>query len=109
MQEKYCIDAAIWIDFLKNRKDPFTNLGECAFRLLSYLLSSNGKIIVSDVLFRELSKYRTLEEIRGVFLLFSKNLEKVPFSEKQVTEAELLAKNKKRAKRRRTPGSNCKR
>lgn len=94
MEEKYCIDTAIWIDFIENRKDPFTNLGECAFKLLSYLLTTKGKIIVSEVLFWELTQHSAIEKIGGLFMLFSKNLEKARVSEKQPEEAEFLAKTR---------------
>ena len=94
MVEKYYLDTSIWRDYYEDRKDPSKDIGEFAFKLLSKLLASNSKIVVSDFLLRELEIDYSLEKIRGLAFPFEKLMERVSVSEKQLEEAKKIASKK---------------
>ena len=94
MVEKFYLDACVWIDYYSDRKDCSKDLGEIAFHLLSRLLASGSRIIVSDFLLMELEKVCSLDEIRGLTIHFEKMIEKVCVSEEQINFARCIAENR---------------
>jgi len=91
MPEKYYLDTSVWRDYYEERKDSSKDLGEFAFLLLSRLLASNSRIVVSTFLLRELERDYTLEKIRGIMRPFESLLERATVSKKQIDEAEKIA------------------
>lgn len=94
MGERYYLDTATWMDFYEDRKDPSRNIGEIAFKLLCKLLASKSKIVVSNFLQMEMDAYYSIEEIRGMTMLFEKLIIKVELSEEQLNEAKKIAKER---------------
>lgn len=98
---RYYLDTATWMDFYEDRKDPRKNIGEIAFKLLCQLLATKSKIVVSSFCQRELEVYYSLDEIRGMTLLFEKFMIKAEISEEQLIEA------KKISQERNIPKGDC--
>jgi len=94
MDEKYYLDTSVWMDYYEDRKDPSKDIGEFAFRLLTKLLASESKILVSIFLLRELETAYSLEKIRGLTFPFQNLMEKVSLSEEQNREAGKIAKER---------------
>lgn len=96
MKNKYYLDTCIWIDFLENRigynGEPF---GNYAFRLLCFIQSTNGKLIISNLLIKELSKKYSLEMINSMFLPFDSSIEKYDLTKERGIEAKQIAKERK--------------
>ncbi len=92
MVEKYYIDTSIWMDLYENRKG-FRNepLGDYALKLLSMIKSKDNKLIVTDLLIRELEMNYSIAEINGMFKPFEKIKEKIMTTEKQFDEAKKIA------------------
>lgn len=92
MIEKYYIDTCIWIDLYEDREgyngEP---LGEYAVTFLSSLQKKKAKIVITDILLKELQQFYTDEQIRGMFFLFTPLIEKVVGSQNQFEEARNLA------------------
>ncbi|MDP2749393.1 MAG: PIN domain-containing protein [Nanoarchaeota archaeon] len=90
---RYYIDTSIWIDLYEDRKgfngEP---LGDYALKLLSFINSGTGKLVITDFLIRELSHNYSLEEINGMFNPFC--YDKIFVSENQRKEAERIAKER---------------
>jgi len=94
MAEKYYLDTSIWMDYYEDRTDPSKDIGESAFKLLSKLLASKSKIVVSTFLLRELETAYSLDKIRGLTMHFEKLMEKVDVSDKQREEAKKIAEER---------------
>ena len=92
MVEKYYIDASIWIDFYEDRKG-FNNepIGDYAHKLLSLIKARNDKIVVTDLLIRELESNYSIEEINGMFKSFEHLLDKIVTTTEQREEAKQVA------------------
>jgi predicted nucleic acid-binding protein len=88
---RYYLDTSIWIDIYEDRKG-FRNepLGEYGLKLLSYIKSINGKIILTDHTINELSNHYSMEQIRGMFKLVEDMIEKHMISDSQKIEAASL-------------------
>ena len=91
---KYYIDTNIWRDYYEDRKDPYKNVGEIAFRLLSKLLALNNTIVVSTFLLRELEVDYSIEMIRALTKPFARLFEKREVSEEQFLEAKAIARER---------------
>ena len=78
MAEKYYVDTSIWMDLLEDRKgfndEP---LGDYALKLFAMIKAKNHKLVLSDLLIRELESNYSTEEINGMVLPFRKIMEKV--------------------------------
>jgi len=94
MAERYYLDTAIWIDCYDNRTDWQNNIGEFALRLLTKLLASKSKIIVSDFLMRELENHYSLDQIRGICAPFQRIFQRVILSYEQKEEAKKISKER---------------
>lgn len=90
----YYIDTSIWMDLYEDRKDAHQDLGDIAFRLFSFLQASGSKVLVSSLIQKELERFYTLEEIRGMVFIFEKSLVRVEISKEQIEEAKKIAKER---------------
>jgi len=57
------LDTNIYLDYLENRSDRLRPLGEIAFQLIKRALQCEFKIIISDIVLRELNKYAKKDKI----------------------------------------------
>ena len=95
MAKKYYVDTSIWIDLLENRKgyndEP---LGDYALKLFARIKAHNYKLVVSDLLVRELESNYSVEEINGMLLPFQKIIEKVFVTKEQRDESKKIAEER---------------
>ena len=93
---KYLIDTCIWIDFYEDRKDYHSKpLGEYAWRLLTKIRSSYGKVVVTDHIIKELESNYQTSEIRKIFLPFQSIIEKRYVTDEQIREAKKIGKERR--------------
>lgn len=92
MIERYYIDTSIWIDIYEDRKgfngEP---LGEYGLRLLSYILLMNAKIVVTNILIKEMECKYAMEKIRGMMKPFEDIIEIIIADENQTKEARKIS------------------
>lgn len=95
MAEKYYIDTSIWIDLVEDRKG-YNNepLGCYALKLFALIKIKKHKIIVSDLLIRELESAYSVEAINGMILPFKKIMENVFVTKEQRDEAKKIAEER---------------
>jgi len=95
MTEKYYVDTSIWIDLVEDRKgyndEP---LGTYALKLFAMIKAKKHKMVVSDLLVRELESKYSMEEINGMMLPFQKIMEKVFVTREQRDEAKKIAEER---------------
>ncbi len=95
MAEKYYVDTSIWMDLLEDRKgfngEP---LGDYALKFFAMIKAKNQKLILSDLLVRELESNYSVEEINGMILPFRKIIEKVFVTKEQRDEAKKIAEKR---------------
>jgi|SRR3989338_370761 len=95
MAEKYYVDTSIWMDLLEDRKgfndEP---LGDYALKLFTMIKAKNHKLVLSDLLIRELESNYSIEEINGMVLPFKKIIEKVFVTKEQRDEAKKIAEER---------------
>ena len=92
MVEKFYVDTSIWIDLYEDRKGYRNEpLGEYALKLFSMIKAKNNKLIISDILIRELEGYYSIEEINGMMRPFAKIIEKIISTPEQRIEARRIA------------------
>lgn len=92
MTEKYYVDTSIWMDLVEDRKgyndEP---LGTYALKLFAMIKAKKHKMVVSDLLIRELESNYSIEAINGMMLPFQKIMEKVFVTKEQRDEAKKIA------------------
>ncbi len=66
------LDTNIYLDYLENRSDNLRPLGEFAFQLLTRSIACEFKIIISDIVLKELDKYITKEKIKQILTPLSR-------------------------------------
>jgi len=90
--EKFYVDTSIWIDLYEDRKG-YNNepLGEYALKLFSKIKAKENKLIISNILIRELEGYYSIEEINGMIKPFTKIIEKIISTTEQRIEARKIA------------------
>ena len=92
---KYYIDTSIWIDLYDDRHgyngEP---LGDFALKLFYFIRTNKHKLIISDVLIKELQTKYTIAEINGMTKPFEDITEKVYTNQKQNDEAKKIALEK---------------
>ena len=95
MAEKYYVDTSIWMDLLEDRKG-FNGelLGVYALKLFAMIKAKNHKLVLSDLLIRELESNYSVEEINGMVLPFKKIIEKVFVTKEQRDEAKKIAEER---------------
>ncbi|MBW2965634.1 PIN domain-containing protein [Candidatus Woesearchaeota archaeon] len=95
MAEKYYIDSSIWIDLYEDRKgynqEP---LGDFAWKLFALIKAKKNKLIISDLLIRELEMNYSIEEINGMIKPFESLIEKVIVTKEQRDEAKRIAEER---------------
>jgi predicted nucleic acid-binding protein len=94
MEERYYLDTSVWMDYYEDRKDPYRDIGEYAYQLLCRLMATNSKILVSFFLFKELSKYYSMDDIRGMATPFERSIVRVSISREQSREAKLISQER---------------
>ena len=95
MTGRYYVDTSIWIDLVEDRKgyndEP---LGTYALKLFAMIKAKKHKMVVSDLLVRELESKYSMEEINGMMLPFQKIMEKVFVTREQRDEAKKIAEER---------------
>jgi rRNA-processing protein FCF1 len=66
MNELIYLDTNIYLDYLESREDRLRPLGEFAFRLLQRTLKCEFKIVISDVVNKELDRNIEADKIKGI-------------------------------------------
>lgn len=93
--ELYYVDTAIWIDLYEDREGYMNEpLGYFALNLLS-LIKMKHRLLISDLLLRELESFYSIPEINGMINPFEKIITKVQVSPKQKNEAQLIFTTRK--------------
>ncbi|MFH0798543.1 MAG: PIN domain-containing protein [Candidatus Woesearchaeota archaeon] len=95
MDQIFYIDTAIWIDCYEDRKDKFKDLGKIALIFFNFLLASKSKIVISNFLMEELSNFYSLEQIKGMMLLYEHLFIKVNLTKRQMNEAQTIRMQRK--------------
>ena len=95
MTNKYYLDTSIWIDIYEDRKgynqEP---LGDFAWKLLALIKAKKYKLVISDLLIRELEMNYSIQEINGMMKLFEDIIEKVTVTKEQRDEAKKIAEER---------------
>lgn len=95
MAEKYYNDTSIWIDLYEDRKgyneEP---LGDFAWKLLGFIKAKKSKLIITDILIRELEMNYSVEEINGMMKPFGDIIEKIIVTKQQRDEAKKIAEER---------------
>ena len=95
MVERFYVDTSIWMDLLEDRKgyngEP---LGEYALKLFSLIKIKKNRLVITDLLIKELESNYSIEEINGMILPFKKIIEKILTAAQQYCEAKQLAKER---------------
>ncbi|MEK6953347.1 MAG: PIN domain-containing protein [Nanoarchaeota archaeon] len=95
MIEKYYVDTSIWIDLYEDRKgynqEP---LGDFALKLFALIRAKRNKLIITDILIKELEMNYSLEEINGMIKPFEGIIEKVIATKNQREEARKISKDR---------------
>ena len=89
---KYYADTSIWIDLYEDRKG-FNNekLGDYALDLFYFIIEKNHKLIISDMLIKELGINYTTAQINGMMKIYENLIEKIKITTKQRDEAKELS------------------
>mgnify|MGYP001578310187 CR=1 FL=1 len=87
MTERYYLDSSIWMDLYEDRKG-YNNepLGDYAWRLLSLIRAKKARIIITDLLIKELGGYYSPEQINGMMVLFEKLLDRIIIQNEEYEE-----------------------
>lgn len=95
MEKRYYLDTSIWMDMYEDRKD-FNGLplGNFALKLFILIKTSKDKLIITDILIKELEMYYSIEEINGMVKLYDDVIEKITATKEQQDEARDLAANR---------------
>ena len=95
ISEKFYIDTSIWIDIYEDRKgynqEP---LGDFALRLFSLIKAKEHKLIITDILIKELECYYSREEINGMMKPFEAIIEKIISTAEQRQKARQIAERR---------------
>ena len=96
MALKFYLDTSIWMDLYEDRKGYSGEcLGDFAWKLVSLIKAQRNKLVISDLLIRELESNYSIPEINGMIKLFENILEKIITNKKQRDEAANIAKERK--------------
>ena len=92
MVQRYYVDTSIWIDLYEDRKG-YNNesLGDFAWKLFADIKAKKDKLVISDILIRELEMNYSLEEINGMMKPFLDIIEKITFTQEQKDNAKKIA------------------
>lgn len=92
---KFYIDTAIWMDLYENRKG-FNNepLGDFALKLFALIKADKKRLVISDILIKELESNYSIEQINGMIKPFEDIIERIFVMKKQKDEAKIIAKER---------------
>ena len=95
MSQKYYVDTSIWMDLYEDRTG-FNNepLGDYALKLFILIRAKKNKLIITDLLVRELEMNYSLEEINGMMKPFENIIEKIIATKEQRNEAKRFAEER---------------
>mgnify|MGYP001767400808 CR=1 FL=1 len=89
---RYYIDTCIWMDLLEGRKDyDGGSLSEKAFNLILDIKARGDRIIVTEQILQEFSRYYSPEEIKSMLSPFSRIIERLNNSPDQIIEAKKIS------------------
>jgi len=93
--EKFYVDTSIWIDLYEDRKG-YNNepLGEFALRLFAMIKAKKKRLIISDILIKELEKYYSIEQINGMIKPFEEIIENIFSTKEQIKEARRISEQR---------------
>ncbi len=92
---RFYLDSSIWIDLYENRKGYLNEpWGDFAWKLLCLIMSEKHKLILTNLVVRELEVYYSSEELNGLFRPYENLIEKIMFSIAQRNEAQILGKSR---------------
>jgi predicted nucleic acid-binding protein len=95
MTEKYYLDTSIWMDMYEDRKgycgEP---IGYYAFRLIAIIKNSKSRLIISDILIKELLNNYSFEQINSMLKPFEKFIDHINSTKYQIEEAESISKQR---------------
>jgi len=95
MTTKYYIDTSVWIDLYEDRKGyNGEELGNFALKLFSLIKAKQNKLIITDLLIRELEINYSMPEINGMTKPFDKIIKKIIATSEQRDEAKKTAKER---------------
>ena len=96
MENKYYLDTSIWIDIYEDRKG-YNNepLGDYGLKLLAMLRIKKFKLILTDLIIKELQNYYSIPEINGMIKPFEEIIEKIIGTKTQGDEAIKIANERK--------------
>jgi len=97
MRNRFYVDTSVWRDYFEDRKDGLRPLGEFAFEFLKKCKREKSKIIVSDVVFEELSLEFSKTQQEMLLSEFEELIIRVLHSRKQEQEAFSLLRKFNRA------------
>ena len=96
MIQKYYIDTSIWMDLYEDRKgfngEP---LGKYSLKLFSMISNKSFKLVITDLLIKELEMNYSIAQINGMIKPFEKIIEKIISTKEEMEEAETISKNRK--------------
>ena len=95
------VDTNVFLDYFSKRKDKFRDLGLMAYEFFRLMIEEENKIIISDLLLKELEFRAREEEIASIFSWIGNNIIRV----KTTKEDKVLAE--KTSKKFRLPYSDC--
>ena len=95
MAKRYYVDTSIWVDIYEDRKGHNQEpLGDFALRLFGFIRANKYKLIITDLLIRELEMNYSMPEINGMMKPFEKIIEKIIATKKQRDEAKKIGEEK---------------
>ena len=96
MDNRYYFDTSIWMDVYEDRKG-YNNepLGDYGLKLLALLKAKKFKLIITDLIIKELQNYYSVAEINGMMKPFEEIIEKISGTKKQGDEAIKIANERK--------------
>lgn len=95
MTERFYLDTSIWMDIYEDRKGYNGELlGEFGWKLLTLLKSKKHKLIITDLLIKELEINYSIEKINGMMILFDDVIERIKTTISQRDEAEKIARER---------------
>lgn len=81
--KKLYLDTNIYLDYLENRKDKLRPLGDFAFNLIRRAVECEFKIVISDVVIKEIEGKVTEDTLSEMIKILNRKLIRVESTEEQ--------------------------
>jgi len=96
MENKYYLDTSIWMDVYEDRRG-YNNepLGDYGLKFLALIQAKKFKLIITDLIIKELQNYYSVAEINGMMKPFEQIIVKIIGTKKQGDEAIKIANERK--------------